>query len=154
MVDETTPDSPHAIGTKNAGLLHPQPTPNCLPVLDLRMRWNCRTLLHACEELLQRADCSLHLAAIRENSVTAKNEFTWSDGKASQIKLVVDPAQASLVEGFLHEALHVVLAEQMEAFNAVLEEATVRAIEQHLWTKTMRREDTSRWRRIINAKLK
>lgn len=119
------------------------------------MRWNCRALLRACEDLLKRPDTSLALRSLTSANVTAQNEFTWSEGRASDAKLVVDPAQSSLVEGFLHEALHVVLAQELGGpFNSVLEEVCVRALEQHLWRHTMRREDTSRWRRIINAKLK
>jgi len=101
---------------------------------------------------MQRDDCALKLRKL--NDATAQNTFTWRDGAASKITLVVDPAQSSLVEGFLHEALHVVLAEEIgEHFNEVAEECVIRALEEHLWRKTMRREDTERWRQIINARL-
>lgn len=150
-----TRDSPHAVGMENADLLYAQQPPNCLaPVVSSLMRWNCRSLLNACETLLKRSDCTLHLARIASTNVTAQNSFTWVDDQASNIRLTVDPAQASLVEGFLHEALHVVLAKEFGAFNEVLEEEIVRAIEQHLWRKTFRREDTNRWRRLINGKLR
>ncbi len=118
-------------------------------------KWNCRTLLSACETLLKRPDCTLTLRTLREEGVTAQNSYNWANGQPSNIHLTVDPAQASLVEGFLHEALHIVLGNELgEHFNSVLEEAQVKAIEHHLWTKTMRRGDLARWRRLINAKLR
>lgn len=118
------------------------------------MPWNCRNLLRACEALLQRPDCTLQIRKLVAEDVTAQNSFGWRDGQPYDIRLTVDPAKAGLVEGFLHEALHVVLATELACFNAVLEEQLVKALEEHLWRKTMRREDTSRWRRIINAKLR
>lgn len=121
--------------------------------LGVPMHWNRRNLLRACEDLLRRDDCTLKLKTINSGS-TATCDFTTTETGVKHITLVVDPSIASLVEGFLHEALHVVLVQLDEQFNDALEEVLVRALERELWVKTMNPEATARWRKLINEKLK
>ena len=119
-------------------------------------RWNRQSLLKACEKLLKRPDCTLHLQPIiKEDKTTAFGQYSLMKltGEISKIRLVVDPAKSSLVEGFLHEALHIVLREELGGkFNETLEEILVKALERELWIK-MPKGAGERWRRLINEKL-
>lgn len=116
-------------------------------------KWNRRSLLSSCEALLSRDDCQLRIRTITDDQTTAKCSFMWKDGQASDIRLTVDPAKGGLVESFLHEALHVVLAQDLgERFSTALDEVLVHALERELWIK-LRKNDLARWKHLITKKL-
>ena len=115
--------------------------------------WNPRTLLLACETALKRPDSTLRVATIRDPVLTAKCEFSWDGKRASDSEFVVDPAKGGLVESFLHEALHVVLAQEIgERFNPTLDEVIIKALERELWMKIKKR-DLVRWRALLAARI-
>jgi len=115
--------------------------------------WNRRSLLRACEGLLEREDCSLRLRTISEPATTAHGSYSDSKQGPINIILTTDPAKGGLIECFLHEALHIVLASEIgDRFNIGLEEIQICALERELWMK-FKKKDTARWRRLINAKL-
>lgn len=118
-------------------------------------KWNRKTLLAACEALIEREDFQLRLGTIDPKVSTAHVEYTWGDERgAHDISVVLDSTQTGLIEGLLHECLHVVLADSIaDNFNRKLEEVCVRHLEQELWNKTMKSADVIRWRTIINQKL-
>lgn len=115
-------------------------------------KWNRRNLLLACETLLKRDDCTLQLKTINTGE-TAKCAYTHTEDGVRDIVLTVDPSIASLVEGFLHEALHVVLVNDLVRFHVTVEEVLVRTLERELWMKEMGRKRAVRWRKLINEKL-
>lgn len=115
--------------------------------------WNRKSLLRACEALLEREDCTIRLRTIQEHQTTAHCDYVVGEEGAEKPRLTIDPAKGGLVECALHEALHAVLQEIIGSnFNSTLDEVIIRALERDIWTH-MKRNETNKWRRILNAKL-
>ena len=119
------------------------------------MKWNRKTLLAACEELIRRDDFTLKLATIDPKCATAHVEWSWGGEKgAHDFEVTIDASQGGLIESLLHECLHIVVAEQIgDQFNAALEESIIKALERDLWMKAMKTPQVMRWRALINQKL-
>ena len=117
-------------------------------------KWNRKSLLRACEEVLNQADCAVVLGGVGEVKTTAWGEYDLdSAGRATNIRFRIDPSKASLIEGLLHEALHVVLDRYLVGFSEGLEEVVIRAIEEDLWKKGFSPGDVKRWRALIERKI-
>lgn len=117
------------------------------------VKWNRKNLLTACEDLLKRSDCTLQVKTINSGP-TAQCAYDLDGDGVRNIVLTVDPSISSLVEGFLHEALHVVLVNDLDSrFSPSIVEKLVKALESELWLRTIRKGDTIRWRKIINEKI-
>lgn len=120
------------------------------------MKWNRRSLLKACEELIQRPDFRIKISSMDARDVTGHVTYLW-DEKTSRhrdIRVTLDPTQGGLIESLLHECLHVVLTPVVHLnFNTRLEEDIVQRLERELWVKTMKPEDVRVWRRLIKEKL-
>lgn len=118
-------------------------------------RWTRTSLLKACEEVLQRPTTVLQLHQVTENMITAGFEAdVMTDGSIENVVITVDPAQGGLIESVLHELLHVVLDQELNAkFNTLLEEKMIKSLEQELFVKTINKGHLRRWRRLIKSKL-
>lgn len=117
-------------------------------------KWNRRSLIRACEELLGRDDCLVELGVITDPKVTARCEYDLDQKwKPSNIRLRVDPSKSSLIEGLLHEALHVVVGREMRGFNEGLEEKLIQALEEEIWRRGFKGRDVRRWQALIERKL-
>lgn len=111
------------------------------------------SLLRACEALLRREDCTLKLRTIGDPQISAHCTYRPAKDGPVDLILTTDVAKGGLIECFLHEALHVVLAQRIgEVFNSTLDEVIIKALEVELWKKFKKR-DVERWRRLIEAKL-
>jgi hypothetical protein len=119
------------------------------------VKFNRRSLIRACEDLLRREDCQVRLATILDEKTTARCEYHWDPEKGvSDMRLTLDPSAGGLIESALHEALHIVLADEIgEVFNRCTEEVIIRALERELWVKGFKGADTKRWRALLNGKL-
>jgi hypothetical protein len=118
------------------------------------VKWNRKSLLRACEELIAREDFTVQLRTIDPKDATAHVNYEWNrrDG-AHNIQVTLDPSQGGLIESLLHECLHVVLADEIgDRFNARLEEVLVKALEDELWRKAMKSPEVARWRSLIDRK--
>lgn len=117
-------------------------------------KWNRRSLIRACEDLIAREDCIVELGGITDPKVSAHAVYDvdhrW---KPSDIRFRIDPSKSSLIEGLLHEALHVVVGRDLGGFNPGLDEVLVQALERELWVKGFKREDIKRWKGLIERKL-
>lgn len=137
----------------------PEPTPRYAPKnlstnkfhsCYSRSMWNGRSLLRACEGILTDPTTTLRLRTVSDPAISAHVSY----GTTSAVSITIDPAKGGLIEGALHETLHVVLSRSRSLpFNSSLEEIIIRALEDHLWKRTFRKEDVSRWRRLINSRL-
>ncbi len=117
-------------------------------------KWNRRSLLRACEELLSRPDTSIKLQNINLKGVTAKTSFTHTEEGVSGVLIVIDPNQSGSIEAALHEILHVLLVNQVRGkFHVSLEEVVVRALERELWARAFKPADTKRWKAILERKI-
>lgn len=119
------------------------------------MKWNRRSLVRACEALIERDDFTVRLGSIDPDCATAAVDYGWNeeDG-AYDIQVTLDPSQGGLIESLLHECLHVVLASELGGkFNARLEEVLVKALESELWVKAMKSPEVARWRSLLDRKL-
>jgi hypothetical protein len=119
------------------------------------VKWNRRSLLRACEDLIKRDDFTVRLRTIDPKYSTAHVEYGWGeDSGIHDISVTLDPSQGGLIESLLHECLHVVLADLMHGnFNSTLEERIIRTLEEDLWKKAMKSPDVARWRSLLNKKL-
>lgn len=118
-------------------------------------RWTRTSLLQACEEVLQRSTTVLRLQPVRAANTTAGFEGDiMTDGTIDNVVITVDTAQGGLIESVLHELLHVVLDQELNAkFNSLLEERMIKSLEQELFVKTINKGHLRRWRRLIKSKL-
>lgn len=118
-------------------------------------RWNRQTLLAACEAVLQRDDVRLVRGKATTDNVTAHFDAdVREDGAICNIVITVDPDQGGLIECVLHELLHIVLDQTINAsFNSTLEERMIKALEQELFVKTINKGHLRRWRKLVNEKL-
>jgi hypothetical protein len=117
-------------------------------------KWNRRSLLLACEEILSRSDTSIKLQPIHVKGVTARTSFTFDESRVSRVLIIIDPSQSGQIEAALHEALHVILVNQIRGrFHVSLEETVVKALEVELWKRAFRPKDIARWRGILGRKL-
>jgi len=117
-------------------------------------KWNRKSLLRACEEVLNRSDCTIELGGVTEAKTTAWGKYDMNPaGEPSNIRFRLDPSKSSLIEGLLHEALHVVLDRYLVGFSEGLEEVVIRAIEEDLWKKGFSPGDVKRWRALIERKI-
>lgn len=117
-------------------------------------KWNRRSLIRACEDLIAREDCVIELGGITDPKVSAHAAYDLDQKwKPSNIRLRVDPDKSSLIEGLLHEALHVVVGFDLKGFSPGLDEVIVQSLERELWVKGFKREDIKRWKGLIDRKL-
>ena len=118
-------------------------------------RWNRKTLLAACEAVLRRPDTRLLNRTLKEPGPVAK--FTGNiepNDSLSNVTIYLDPSRMGLVEGALHETLHVVLNQQVGGcFNEALEEVIMKALERDLWIKVLTHRRFKTWRKLVNGKL-
>jgi hypothetical protein len=119
-------------------------------------KWNRRSLLMACEDLLHDPRVELRLRTITTPNITAHVTAEYEDDNQTLKRAVVtlDPAQGGLIECALHELLHIVLDKEAGSlFNALLEEKIIKTMEVELFAKAIKPKDAKRWRKIINDKL-
>jgi hypothetical protein len=119
------------------------------------VKWNRKSLLRACEALIEREDFHLRLATVDPKESTAHVEYGWKrGGGVHDINVTLDPSQGGLIESLLHECLHVVLSDLIgDSFNARLEEVIIRELERELWAKAMKSPEVAHWRSLIDRKL-
>jgi hypothetical protein len=118
-------------------------------------RWNRTTLLKACEDVLMRDDVRLELREVNGKNLTAGFEGDYDPRKGiTNIVITVDQDQGGLIESVLHELLHIVLDDMLNAnFNSALEEKMVKALEVDLFVRAIRQGNLKRWRKLIDSKL-
>lgn len=117
-------------------------------------KWNRRSLLRACEEILTRSDTTIKLQSINIKGVTAKTSWTHTANGVSEVSIIIDPNQAGQIEATLHEVLHVVLVNQIRTrFHLSLEEVVIGALEVELWKRAFKPEDVVRWKGILGRKI-
>lgn len=114
-------------------------------MVSKRRRWTATALERACRDaLLQRS--SVRLGRLPINRLA---EVTWErpDGHA---KLVVDNHGVGIRTAVVHELLHLVLADWLDALDDDLEEAVVNALEARLDAQIkLSRRRVAWWRKSV-----
>ena len=118
------------------------------------MRWTRKRLKAECFRVLRSPELRLRLGTLND----CRARLVERNGTA---KVTVDPHQSSLIQGAVHECLHVILDPQLgqvfstkepipSAWEAVMDTLEVLISEEILSTAA----ETDRWRKAIDAKLK
>ena len=91
--------------------------------------------------------CDIHYVEL-DKDIDAYTEWP----PVNRIQIYIDPSRIGVIQGVIHELLHVTLNKELSPLGTQLEELAVKKYTEKLWL-TMRNKDVPVWREAINRKV-